>query len=67
MFAPDLIVVGGSVARSGDDRWLDLARAAVRELSFGIAARRVRIVEAALGDAVGLVGAVPLVRSRSLG
>lgn len=65
MFAPELIVVGGSVARAGGARWLEPARAAVRELSFGIAARRVRIVEAALGDDVGLIGAVPLVRSRT--
>ena len=67
MFAPELIVVGGSVARGGGDRWLDPARAAVRELSFGIAARRVRIVEAALGDDVGLIGAVPLVGRRTAG
>jgi glucokinase len=67
MFAPELIVVGGSVARNGGERWLGPARAAVRELSFGIAARRVRIVEAVLGDDVGLVGAVPLVARRLLG
>ncbi len=67
MFAPELIVVGGSVARGGGDRWLDPARAAVRELSFGIAARRVRIVEAALGDDVGLIGAVPLVGRQTAG
>ena len=67
MFAPELIVVGGSIARAGGARWLEPARAAVRELSFGIAARRVRIVEAALGDDVSLIGAVPLVASRTAG
>lgn len=64
MFAPELIVVGGSLARGQGERWLDPARAAVRELAFPIAAGRVRIVEAALGDDVGLVGAVPLVAGR---
>ena len=67
MFAPELIVVGGSVARGGGDRWLDPARIAVRDLSFAIAARRVRIVEAALGDDVGLIGAVPLVGRMTAG
>lgn len=64
MFAPELIVVGGSLARGQGERWLDPARAAVRALAFPIAAGRVRIVEAALGDDVGLVGAVPLVAGR---
>jgi glucokinase len=67
MFAPELIVVGGSIARARGEDWLEPARAAVRELSFGIAARRVRIVEAALGDDVSLIGAVPLVASRTAG
>jgi glucokinase len=64
MFAPELIVIGGSLARGQGERWLAPARAAVRELSFSIAARRIRIVEAALGDDVGLVGAIPLVAGR---
>jgi glucokinase len=64
MFAPELILVGGSLARGQGDRLLDPARAAVRELAFPIAAGRVRIVEADLGDDVGLVGAVPLVAGR---
>jgi glucokinase len=64
IFAPELIVVGGSVARAQGDRLLGPARTAVRELAFPMAARRVRIVEAKLGDDVGLVGAVPLVAAR---
>jgi len=64
MFAPELIVVGGSVARGGGESWLEPARTAVRELAFAIAAARVRIVEAALGDDVGLIGAIPLVAGR---
>jgi len=64
MFAPELIVVGGSVARGQGERWLEPARRAVAEGSFAIAAARVRIVAAALGDDVGLVGAIPLVAGR---
>ncbi|MEO8228522.1 MAG: ROK family protein [Chloroflexota bacterium] len=67
VFAPELIVVGGSVARGQGDRLLGPARTAVRDLAFTIAARRVRIVEAKLGDDVGLIGAVPLVAARLRG
>ncbi|MEA2536493.1 MAG: glucokinase [Chloroflexota bacterium] len=67
MFAPELIVVGGSIARAQGDRLLGPARTAVRELAFPMAAARVRIVEARLGDDVGLVGAVPLVAARLAG
>ena len=40
------------------------ARAAVAATAFRIPRERVRIVPAALGDDVGLLGAVPLVASR---
>jgi glucokinase len=64
VFAPELIVVGGSLARGQGERLLGPARTAVRESAYAIPAGRVRIVEAALGDDVGLVGAVPLVAGR---
>jgi glucokinase len=60
VFNPELIVVGGSLARAQGDRWLGPARAAVMTLAFRIPRERVRIVPAALGDDVGLVGAQPL-------
>lgn len=64
VFDPELIVVGGSIARNEGERWLGPARSDVERFGFRTPAARVRIVEAALGDDVGLVGAQPLVRSR---
>ncbi|MFL5680694.1 MAG: ROK family protein [Chloroflexota bacterium] len=60
VFNPQLIVVGGSLARAQGDRWLGPARREVERVAFTIARRRVRIVPAALGDDVGLIGAQPL-------
>lgn len=65
VFAPELIVVGGGLAAGQGDRWLQPAREAVRRTAFRIPAARVRIVPAALGDDVGLVGALGLVASRA--
>jgi len=64
VFTPELIVVGGSIARGQGERWLRPARDEVRRVAFRIPAARVRIVPAALGDDVGLVGAVGLVAAR---
>ncbi len=64
VFAPELIVVGGSLARGQGDRWLDPAREAVAHRAFRIPAARVRIVPATLGDDVGLVGGLELVHAR---
>ena len=60
VFNPELIVVGGTIAREQGDRWLGPAREAVRGLAFHVPGARVRIVEAGLGDDVGLLGAQPL-------
>jgi len=60
VFNPELIVVGGSLARGQGERWLGPARAAVATTAFRMPRERVRIVPAALGDDVGLVGAQPL-------
>jgi glucokinase len=64
VFNPEVIVVGGSVATGQGERWLAPARARVEAEAFRIQARRVRILPAALGDDVGLVGALGLVGSR---
>jgi glucokinase len=64
VFAPELIVIGGSIARGQGERWLGPAREAVSRFAFRVPAARVRIVPAALGDDVGLVGALELVAAR---
>jgi predicted NBD/HSP70 family sugar kinase len=67
VFNPELIVVGGSLARGQGERWLAPAREAVMRHGFLLAARRVRLVLSALGDDVGLVGGIVLVGSRGAG
>ena len=64
VFNPALIVVGGSLAAGQGDRWLDPARATVAREAFRVPGRRARIVPAALGADVGLVGAAVLVAER---
>ena len=67
VFDPTLVVIGGSIARAQGDRLLGPARTAVRETAFRSASRRMAIVPAALGDDVGLVGCLVLVRFRLAG
>lgn len=64
IFNPSLIVVGGSLAVGQGDRLLGPARAAIALGAFRRPAERVRVVPAALGDDVGLVGALVLVGER---
>jgi len=64
VFDPDLIVVGGGIARGEGDRLLGPARDLVAKEAFRAPAARVRIVPAALGDDVGLVGGLVLVHTR---
>ena len=63
-FAPEVVVIGGSIARSQGERWLGPSRDAVARFAFRIPAARVLIVPAELGDDVGLVGGLALVRAR---
>lgn len=64
VFNPELVVVGGSVAAGQGERLLGPARDAVARLAFRRPGARARIVAAELGDDVGLVGALELVRER---
>lgn len=63
-FNPARIVVGGTVAERQGDRLLGPARDEVAWRAFHQPSRRVRILPAALGADVGLVGAWPLVAER---
>ncbi|MDQ6794193.1 MAG: ROK family protein [Chloroflexota bacterium] len=64
VFNPELVVIGGSIAHAQDDRLVTLARQQVSQFAFRIPRERVRVVPAALGDDVGLVGAQPLLGLR---
>ncbi len=64
VFNPTLVVVGGSLARGQGDRLLGPTRDAVCSAAFRTPGRRVRIVPAALGDDVALIGCLPLVGMR---
>jgi len=61
---PTLIVVGGSIAEHQGDRLFQPARDAIAIGTFPVQAARVKIVPAALGPDVSLVGAQPLVQLR---
>lgn len=63
-FAPERIIVGGGLAAAEGERLLGPAREAVAAMAFRIPRQRVEIVPAALGDDVGLIGAVPLLALR---
>jgi glucokinase len=66
-FNPQLIVVGGSVAVAQGDRLLGLARQEVERVAFRVPGATVRIVPAALGDDVGLLGGQALFGLRGVG
>ena len=56
IFNPEMIIVGGGVAKLGD-LLLEPARRVVQERAFPISAQAVRIVAAQLGDEAGVYGA----------
>ena len=56
IFNPEMIVVGGGVAKVGE-LLLEPARRVVKERAFQISAQAVRIVPAQLGNEAGVFGA----------
>jgi glucokinase len=65
LFEPELVVLGGGVTRAGE-QLLAPVRRIVREQAMGPAARAVRVVGAATGDRVGVVGAAAIAHERLL-
>ncbi|MDE3101472.1 MAG: ROK family protein [Chloroflexota bacterium] len=64
---PSLIVVGGGIAEHEPRHVLDPMRRGARERAFAVASAAVRIVPAALGADVGMIGAVVTARQRAAG
>jgi glucokinase len=62
VFNPARIIVGGGIALAWGEALLGPARELVARTGFRVARSRVSIVPAQLGDDVGLIGALPLVR-----
>jgi glucokinase len=63
VFGPDAVILGGGIAIAWGEDLIAPAREAVATTAFRIQAARARVVQAALGDDVGLVGTVALVAS----
>jgi glucokinase len=63
VFGPDVVILGGGIALAWGERLIAPAREAVAESAFRIQAERAKVVQAQLGDDVGLIGTVPLVAS----
>jgi glucokinase len=64
---PSLIVVGGSIAEHVPARTIEPMRAGIQARAFKVAANAVRVVPAALGRDVGMLGAVIAARERAAG
>jgi glucokinase len=60
---PDVIVIGGSIAEHRP-QLLEVARDEIARRAFAVPASRVRVVPAALGDDVSLIGLLPIVHER---
>lgn len=63
VFGPDVVILGGGISIAWGERLLGPARQAVAAMAFRVQAARARVVQAVLGDDVGLIGTVPLVGS----
>jgi glucokinase len=63
LFDPEIIVIGGSIAEH-HARLFEVARSELPRYAFPILADRVRIVPAALGRDVSLIGGLPIVNDR---
>jgi glucokinase len=65
LFEPELVVLGGGVSRSGD-QLIEPVRAAVRASTMQPAGEAADIVQSALGERVGVVGAAAIVYDRTV-
>jgi glucokinase-like ROK family protein len=65
LFNPELVIIGGSVARAGDCLLFPI-KSAVRKHSLNLVGKDTVIKESILGDKAGVIGACLLARSKML-
>jgi glucokinase-like ROK family protein len=66
LFNPELVIIGGAVALTGDYLLLPI-RSAVKKYSLNLVSKDTQIKISKLGDRAGVVGACMLARSKMLG
>ncbi len=66
IFNPETIVVGGSLAETGDSIMLPI-RSAINKYSLTLVSRETNVQLSKLGEMAGVLGACMLVRSKTLG
>jgi predicted NBD/HSP70 family sugar kinase len=66
LFNPELVIIGGSVARTGDYFLLPI-KSAVKKYSLNFVSKDTVIKLSKLGDKAGVIGACLLARSKMLG
>jgi predicted NBD/HSP70 family sugar kinase len=66
LFNPESVIIGGSVALTGDYLLLPI-RSAVRRYSLNLISKDTKILLSELGDEAGIIGACLLARSKMLG
>ena len=65
LFEPELVVLGGGVSTTTGEQLIGPARERVRAEAMGAAGRAAEIVQSALGDHVGVVGAAAIAYERA--
>ena len=66
LFNPELVIIGGAVASTGDYLLLPI-RSAVKKYSLNLVSKDTTIKLSKLGDKAGVIGACMLARSKMLG
>ena len=66
LFNPDCVIIGGSLALTGDYLLLPI-RSAVKRYSLNLISKDTQILLSELGDEAGIIGACLLARSKMLG
>ncbi len=61
---PEMVVIGGGVVEAIGKSYVELAAEAIRANTFEVAHRDLKVVQAALGDDAGVLGAACLVRRK---